>query len=717
MSTVLARVGRFSARRRFLVIGLWLALFAGLFGGGQLAGGAFVDDFGVPGADSQRALDLTRAHFSSAGEVSADVVFHAGSGSVRDARPAAAIAAMLGEVGRQPHVTSAVDPVRTGMVSADGRTALASVQYSGPTGELGVKALDRLQAAAAPVRAAGVQVEFRGWVVDQASRPETGPAEIVGLVAAGLVLLLAFGSVVAAGLPIATALVGLGTGSALVLLAGAAVNIPSAAPIVAVMLGLGAGVDYALFMVTRYRQHIEDGTDVLDAVAMAAATSGKAVLFAGGAVMVAILGLYLAGIPFVGAMGLASALVVAVMVLAALTLLPALLGVVGTRIDGLRLRRRGASRDGWLRWGEHVRRLRWPYAIGVTVLLLVLTAPLLALRLGMPDDRVQPPSTTQRRAYDLIAASFGVGYNGQMLVAVELPRGDRTAADRAAAAMGGAAGVARVTPPQLSQDGRIALLTAVPATAPQDAKTTELVHRLRADVLPRALAGTGARGYVGGLTATMIDTADRVAARLPWVVGGIVVVSFLLLLLMFRSILVPVKAAVLTLLSIGAAYGVIVAVFQWGWGLSLLGIAEPVPIMSVVPMFLFAVLFGLSMDYEVFLMSKVREDYLESGDAFRGVVTGLAATGRVITSAAAIMAVVFLSFAAIDNPLVKMVGIGLAVAVVVDATVIRMMLVPAVMSLLGPAAWWLPGRKHAHPQPAPTERVDPPERTRSPRTG
>lgn len=672
------------------MIGAWLVLAAILFGLGRLVDGSFVDDFRVPDADSQRALDLTREHFSTAGEVSADVVFHAPNGPVRD--HAGLIEAMLADVGKQPHVTSALDPIRTGMVSADGRTALASVQYAGPTDELGTIALDKLRSAAEPVRAAGVQVEFRGWVVEQASRPKTGLAEMVGLVAAALVLLLAFGSVVAAGLPIVTALVGLGTGSMLVLLVGSVVNIPSSAPIVAVMLGLGAGIDYALFLVTRYRQHVLDGLEVTEAIARATATSGKAVLFAGGTVVVAILGLYAAGIPFVGAMGLASALIVAVMVLAALTLLPALLAVVGKRIDTLRVLggRRKTDRDGWLRWGQHVRGHRWLYAIGATLVLLVLTVPLLSLRLGMPDDRVQPQTETRRQAYDLIARSFGPGYNGPMLIAVELAGTDRSSLGKLAEAVKASPGVAVVTPPRVSEDGQAGLITVIPRSAPQDAETTDLVHRLRETVLPDVLKGTQA--HVGGATPLMIDMADRVAERLPWVVGGVVAVSFLLLVLMFRSILVPIKAAVLTLLSIGAAYGVIVAIFQWGWGLSLIGVPEPVPIMSVVPMFLFAVLFGLSMDYEVFLMAKVREDYLADGDAYRGVVTGLAATGRVITSAAAIMAVVFLSFVGIDNPLVKMVGIGLAVAVIVDATVIRMMLVPAIMSLLGRAAWWFPGR-------------------------
>ncbi|MGP4101081.1 MMPL family transporter [Nonomuraea sp. KM90] len=697
---MLEGIGSFAVRRRYLVMVGWLVLFAALLGLGRLAGGAFVDDFRVPGSGSERALDVMRGHFPAAGEASADVVFHIPGGQLRDPAPAKAVAAMIAEVARQPYVTAAADPVATGMVSADGATALTTVQYTGPTGELGATALNRLEQAAAPVRTAGVQVEFRGWVVDAASRPETGIAELVGLLAAAIVLLLAFGSLVAAGLPIVTALIGLGTGSVLVLLVASVVDIPSSAPIVAVMLGLGAGIDYALFLVTRFRQHLAAGKDVRAAVIKANATAGRAVLFAGGTVVVAILGLYAAGIPFVGSMGLASALIVLVMAAAALTLVPALLAALGRRVNALALPRLSRTRPsaraaggGWMRWSEHVRRRRWLYAIGTTLLLLLLAAPLASLRLGMPDDRVQPVSTTQRQAYDLIARAFGPGYNGPLLVAVELPPTGRTALDRIASIVKNDPGVAVLAPPQVSDDQRAGIVTIIPKTAPQDEATTDLVHRLRHDVLPSSLAGTGARAYVGGLTALMIDMADRVTDRMPWVIGGVVTLSFFLLIAMFRSVLVPIKAALLTLLSIGAAYGVIVAVFQWGWGLSLLGVDQPVPIMSVVPMFLFAVLFGLSMDYEVFLMSKVKEDYLSSGEPYHSMVTGLAATGRVITSAAAIMAVVFLSFAGIDNPLVQMVGIGLAAAVIVDATIIRMMLVPALMSLLGPAAWWFPQRK------------------------
>ncbi|OLF17773.1 MMPL family transporter [Actinophytocola xanthii] len=701
MSRTLARIGSFAARHRYSVIVAWLVLAAALVALGRIAGGSFVDDFGVPDSGSQEAGDLTREHFAKAGEVSADVVFHVRSGTVRDAGPAAAIRGMLSELAVQPQVTAVMDPITTGLVSDDGRTALARVLYAGPVQELGAAAVQRLQDAAASPRAAGIEVQFRGQVVDAASPPETGVAEVAGLVAAVLVLLLAFGSLVAAGLPIVTAVAGLGTGSALVLLVGSAVDIPSVAPIVAVMLGLGAGIDYALFLVTGFRQYLLDGLDVPTAAARANATSGMAVLFAGGTVVVAILGLYGAGIPYVGAMGLASALIVAVMVLAALTLLPALLGLVGQRVNALRLPklgqvRRGGSRQTgshrWLRWGEHVGRRRWLYAVGGTLLLLVLAAPLLSLRLGMPDDRVQPVSKTQRQAYDLITNGLGPGYNGPLLVAVDLRAADQVVLERIVAAVTADPGLAAVTPPQLGDGGRAGLITLIPDSAPQDPATTALVHRLRNQLLPKALAGSDARAHVGGATAVMIDTADRVATRLPWVIAGVVVASFLLLLAMFRSVLVPLKAALLTLLSVGAAYGVIVAVFQWGWGLSLLGIEEPVPIMSMVPLFLFAVLFGLSMDYEVFLMAKVREDYLATGDAYRSVITGMAATGRVITSAAAIMAVVFLSFVGIANPLVKMIGIGLAVAVVIDATVIRMMLVPALMNLFGKAAWWFPGR-------------------------
>ncbi|HEU5110488.1 MAG TPA: MMPL family transporter [Micromonosporaceae bacterium] len=705
MERFLDSLGRATAAHPWRTLAAWLLAAVAVIGLGQLAGGDFVNDFRVPGAESQRAADLARDHFPGYGAASATVVWHTDSGSLRDPAAAAAIRGMVAGLRRQPGVTSVDDPLAEGL-SPDGRTARADVRYGKEVGELTSVAYERLDAAAGPARAAGMDVDFSGEVVEIAFQPETGPTELIGLAAALLVLLVAFGSVVAAGLPIAVAVAGLLVGTAGVLLAGAASDIPTAAPVVAVMLGIGAGVDYALFVVTRFRHNLADGQAPVAAAGGAVATSGHAVLYAGGTVVLAILGLTFTGVPFIGGMGIASAIVVAVMVVAALTLLPALLGLLGHRVNALRVGRRGAATrraagpGGWDRWARHLGAHKVTYAVAATALLLLLAAPLLFLRLGTPDDGNSPRSWPQRRAYDAVAAGFGPGWNAPLLVAVELPDGGaEPAVRRLRDALAADPEVSLATPPVTSPDGRVALITAIPRHAPQDEAVTDLAHRIRDSVAPSALAGSGARAHLGGRTAFFIDVAGTVAQRLPWVVLGVIVGAALLLLAMFRAPLVALKAAVMTMLSIGAAYGVIVAVFQWGWGLSLIGVDKPVPIMSIVPMLLFAVLFGLSMDYEVFLLSSIREEYDRTGDPSAAVTSGLARTGRVITAAATIMAVVFVTFALIDDTLVKMIGIGLAAAVIVDATVIRVVLAPAVMMLLGHRAWW-PARARTPTEPS-----------------
>ncbi|SCG61450.1 MMPL family transporter [Micromonospora coxensis] len=772
MERTLDRLGRATAGHPWRTLGLWLLAAVALIAVGPAVGGGFVNDFRIPGAESQRAADLARDAFPEYGAASAEVVWHSPDGDLRTPERQAAITAMTAAIRRQPGVTAVEDPLAgRGVVAPDGRTAVGTVRYGEELGDLGPEAYHRLDAAAGQVRAHGVEVTFRGLVVDLAFEPETGPAEAVGLGVALLVLLVAFGSAVAAGLPILVALAGLVVGTGLMLIAAATTEIPTAAPIVAVMLGLGAGIDYALFVVTRFRAALAEGLPTVAAAGRAVATAGHAVLFAGATVVVAILGLVFTGIPFVGALGVAAALTVAAMMVAALTLLPALLGLLGPRVNLGRLPRRrnpppgaaetstspsaragtasaasvsagaasvsagaasvikrfgsgngpdvdpnllidtdgsGAGRPGgagqpgggvsgergrpgwWVRWGWHLDRRRVAYGVGATVVLLGLAAPLLTLRLGTPDDGNQPESWPQRQAYDTVRRELGPGWNAPLVLAVHRPAGTPTDGSlaRLADALTADPEVALATPPVRSPDGTLALLTVVPRHAPQDQQVADLVHRIRRTVGPSALGPDGARVAVGGQTAYMIDMADAVARRLPWVVLGVVVAGGLLLVAMFRAPLIAVKAALMALLSIGAAYGVLVAVFQWGWGLSLLGVDQPVPIMSVVPMLLFAILFGLSMDYEVFLLSSVQEEYRRTGDPHRAVVAGLAGTGRVITAAATIMAVVFVSFAAIDDTLVKMIGIGLATAVLVDATVIRVVLAPAVLGMLGHRAWW-----------------------------
>ncbi|MFC0005146.1 MMPL family transporter [Micromonospora siamensis] len=702
METFLDRVGRATAGHPWRTLAGWLLAAVALLGLGQAAGGGFANDFRIPGAESQRAADLARAAFPGYGAASAEIVWHSPDGDLRAPDRRAAVEAMIAEIRHQPQVTGVDDPLAgAGVVSPDGRTAIGTVRYAQQAGELGAGAYQRLDAAATATRDRGIETSFRGLVIDVAFEPETGPAEAVGAGVALLVLILAIGSVVAAGLPLVVALVGLVTGTGLVLLAAALTDIPSSAPIVAVMLGLGAGIDYALFIVIRHRAHLADGLSPVDAAGRAVAGAGHAVLFAGATVVVAILGLLFTGIPFVGAMGLAAALTVTAMMLAALTLLPALLGLLGHRVDRWRLpvlrapAGHGATgaRSGWARWGRHLDRHRLAYAAAAAVVLLGLAAPLLSLRLGTPDDGNQPAGWPQRQAYETVRDELGAGWNAPLVLAVQRPADP--ALDRLTTALTADPEVALTTPPVRSPDGTLALLTVVPRHAPQDPEVSDLVHRIRRTVGPATLSPDGAAVAVGGQTAYMIDMADAVAGRLPWVVLGVVVAAGLLLVAMFRAPLIALKAALLALLSIGAAYGVLVAVFQWGWGLSLIGVDHPVPIMSVVPMLLFAILFGLSMDYEVFLLSSVREEYDRTGDPHRAVANGLAGTGRVITAAATIMAAVFVSFVAIDDTLVKMIGVGLAAAVLVDATLIRTVLAPALLGMLGHHAWW-----PAHPTTA-----------------
>jgi putative drug exporter of the RND superfamily len=707
MSRALHRLGRWAARRRWLVVAAWVLAAAGLWAGAGASGGGYDDDFRIPDVESQRALDVLAERFPEASGATAQVVVHTADGDLAAPDDAAAVAALVDRLGELPHVQAVIDPQAVGLVSADGRTALTRVQYDRDTSELGEQAYDELTAAIEPTRAAGLQVELGGELPQHAERPETGAAELLGVIGAVVILLVAFGSVVAMGLPLGVAAVGLGCSTALVLLAGLVFDVPAESGSLATMIGMGVGIDYALFIVTRHRAELRAGLTVADAAGRATATAGQAVVFAGGTVVIAILGLALAGIPAVTAMGLASAMVVAVMVLASITLLPALLGFAGLRLLHASLpwsRRREARaaagharprgrRSRWERWGDHVTAHPWPWLVGAVLVLLLTSAPLLSMRLGQTDAGTNPTSTTTRRAYDLTAAAFGAGFNGPLLLSVELtgePASDTAALTALAEGLASDPSVALAAPAQLNDAGDAAIVTVIPTGAPQDVETTELVHRLRDDVVPAALDGTGARAHVGGMTAVFIDLSDKVASRLPVFIAAVVGLSFLLLMAVFRSVLVPLKAAVMNLLSIGAAYGVVVAVFQWGWGRSLIGLDESVPIVSFVPMFMFAVLFGLSMDYEVFLLSRIREEHLDGRDNRTAVITGISSTARVITSAALIMICVFAGFVLGPQPIVKMFGVGLATAVLVDATVVRVVLVPATMRLMGAANWWLP---------------------------
>lgn len=681
-----------AAKHPWRVIGVWLLIAVSVVTASATVGKDLEDSFSVPGLDSQIALDLlTDAESAQAGATARIVAtpLDAGASFAVDGAEQAALEDVRDVFGELPQLVAISEPA----LSEDGRVALFNLQYE-VVEDLSPANLDQLKDALDETRTeTPLQIEAAGELFFAFEEAETGTGEMIGLIAAVIILLIAFGSVIAMGLPIGMALFGLALGISSMSLITYLIDIPSWAPQMGSMIGLGVGIDYALFLVTRHREFLARGMTIEESVGRATATAGQAVIFAGGTVVIAILGLAVAGIPFMTAAGIATSVIVLIMVVASVTLLPAFLGLAGHWINRLGIHRRHGAGElgaGWQRWGAHVTRHAWPYAIGVTLVLLALTAPVLGLRLGFPDDGAQPESQTVRRAYDLVADGFGPGINGPLIVAMDLD-GDVSLVDQLSQAVLDDPGIAATTPPEVSSDAAVATLVAFPTTAPQDDATIETVKRLRAEVFPNVLGGTDVTAHVGGQTANFADVGDRVAERLPAFIAAVIVLSFLLLTLVFRSIMVPLKAALLNLLSIGAAYGVLVMVFQWGWGKGLIGLESTVPIVSFIPMFMFAILFGLSMDYEVFLLSRVREEYLKTGDNDRAVISGIASTARVITSAALIMIAVFGGFVLGDDPTIKMMGLGLATAIFVDATIVRIVLVPATMKLMGDRNWWMPG--------------------------
>ena len=606
---------------------------------------------------------------------------------------------------RAPHVTGVTSPQASrGQISAGGHIAFATVQFSVPGTSISNSEATALMADARSASAHGVHFYLGGDVVDQAETPYGGPTEGIGVLAAAIVLLIAFGSLIAMGLPVLTAVLGIGAGLSLIALLGHVFPAPAFSPIVASMIGLGVGVDYALFILTRFREALRGGQPPLDATVTAMRTAGRTVLIAGTTVIIGMLGLLVLRQSLLDGVAIAAAATVAMVLLGSLTLLPALLGFTGTRLarpSRVRLPRwlggRPAARPGQParphaaeRWAAMIQRRPAVFALLSTALLLTLAAPLLSMKLSMPDESSQGRGTMGYASYATMARGFGPGFDAPLIVAAALPSPSASTTGLAHA-ISATPGIAHVNPVQVSRDGQAALMIAYPTTGEQDAATDTLVNHIRQDVIPQATAGTGIRAYLTGPNAGNVSFANLVGQRLPWLIGIVVGLSMVLLTVMFRSVTVAVKAAVMNLLSISAAYGVLVAITQYGWLGHLFGFPEKMPVTTWVPMFLFVILFGLSMDYEVFLLSRIKESYDATGDNAAAVATGLARTARVITAAAAIMIVVFLSFVLGADVSVKQVGLGLAVAVLIDATVVRMVLVPAVMELLGRANWWLPG--------------------------
>ncbi len=695
-TAVLARLARISYRHRRLVTLGWLAALILLTVVASQAGSSYSQNFRLNGTDSQAATDLLQTRFPSQGGSSADLVFKAGAG-IKDPAIEARLTDLFAQVSKIPQVTDVVSPFAAAgahQISADGTIGYATVNLPADRASVAAATKSQLQKLVHDANGNGLQVEGGGDVFT--TQGGLGSTELIGLLAAMVILLIAFGSLLAMGLPIFTALFGIGVGFAVVGLLSHVTSVPSFATQLAAMIGIGVGIDYALFIVTRYRQGLHDGMDPESAVVTALDTAGRAVFFAGTTVVISLLGMLLIGIQFIGGLGVGAAAVVAVTMVASVTLLPALLGFVGTNIDKLHIPGVGKVRDprttiGY-RWGHYLQRRPWPFVAVGLVTLLALAVPVLSIRLGSSDASNTPTTQTTRRAYDLKAQGFGAGASGPLVLAAEIHNpADTAVLQRLVTILNTTPGVAQAAPARINQAGDAAVIQVTPTTSSQDAATVALISRLRHQVIPGITAGTDVKVHVGGVTASFDDIANQLQSRLPVFIGAVLALSFLLLMVVFRSLVVPPKAVVMNLLSIGAAYGVLVAVFQWGWGKNLIGVGKVGPIESFLPMMLFAILFGLSMDYEVFLLSRIKEEYDTNGhDNREAVADGLAATARVITAAAAIMVCVFSSFVFGDQRIIKEFGLGLAVAVLIDATVVRMVLVPAAMELLGDANWWFP---------------------------
>jgi RND superfamily putative drug exporter len=697
MATFLYRLGRAAARHRRLVLAGWLAIFLGGAVLAGTAGGVTSNVFKLPGTETQKAADLLDGRFPAQSGSSATVVVEA-EGGVDNVEARAEVQALAAEVAELPEVTEVADPFA--QVSPDGTVVQFEVRYAEPANEIDEAAVDELLTTVEQARSDTLTVEIGGSVAEAGVQSEPGGTEGIGLLVAMAVLLLTFGSFLAMGLPLITALLGIGITISSITLLAALVELPSIAPTLALMIGLAVGIDYALFIITRHRHNLHTADmGVEESIGIANATAGSAVVFAGTTVVIAITGLAVVGIPAVTLMGLATALSVAVAVLVAITLMPALLGFAGTNIDrfrlpGIRVHDEAGEKDSMgMRWAKAVTRRPWLSLGGGLAVMLFLAIPLFSMRLAINDAGTQPDELTTRRAYDITAEAFGAGSNGPLTLVVDLEGVDDR--DAVLAQVNQAAAddpdVVFVAPPRLNAQGDAAVLAVIPAEGPAAESTERLVHRLRGEAFTEVDAQLQEEVLVTGPTAANIDITDKSGSSLPRMMALVIGLTMVVLLVAFRSVLVPVKAAIAILLSIAASFGVITAVFQWGWGLGLLGLDETVPIQSFLPTMLFAILFGLSMDYEVFIMSRVREEYSLTGDPKGSVLTGLSLSARVITAAAIIMVSVFGGFALGDDPSIKMFGLGLSIAVLLDATVVRMILVPAVMTVLGDRAWWLPG--------------------------
>ena len=692
----LARIAGWCHDHRWAVLGIWLIALVGVNAGAQLAGSNFSNN--LTGGRQPVQQILNRAFPHQAGSPAQVVI--TSTGPITDASVQGRTAQLVVALRPLAHVSQVISPFTpTGahQISSDGHIAYVQVLFDQQAGDLPQAAIKKVVTTAESFGAPGYHVALGGQAISLVAGATPGPAEGIGILAAIIIMLLAFGSVVAMGLPIVTALFGIAVAFAVLDLLSHVITTPVFAPEMMAMIGLGVGIDYALFVVTRYRQGLAEGRDPRHAAAVSLATSGRSVVFAGTTVILSLLGLFLLQLPFMRGLAVGAIAAVVLVMLAAITLLPAMLGFSGLAIDklhvpGLLQSAAEPSPQGfWYRWSRTVQRR--PVLAGVTALiaLIVLALPFFSMRLAFTDAGNDPTSTTTRQAFDALATGFGPGFNGPLIIAATVPEGQKSTVESLQRKVAATPGVAYATPAQFSASGRDAVIIAYPTTSPQSAQTEAIVHSLRNDVIPSATAGSGVVGRVGGETAGSVDASSYLSSRLVWVIGAVLLLAFLLLMAVFRSLAIPLKAVVVNMLAVGAAYGVIVAVFQWGWLGGVIGIGATGPIDPWIPLMMFTILFGLSMDYEVFLLSRIREEWRRSRDNSSAVADGLAKTARVITAAAAIMICVFGSFV-IGDPLhvLKVFGLGLAVAILIDATLVRMVLVPAIMELLGRANWWMP---------------------------
>ena len=712
-------IARWTMAHRRLVLLAWIVGALGVFAVSQSVGSKSVNTFSLPGTGSQQATNLLQKKFPAQAGDTDQIVFKGRSGKLTNPADRTSITSTLDRVARLPHVSSVVSPYASpGQISRDGTIAFAMVRFDQTATALSKTAVNRVITTAQSARSATLQVELGGQAIENAQRTSPGSATMIGIAAAIVILLIAFGSALAMSLPLITAGLGLLAGLGLIALASHLINMANFASELALMIGLGVGVDYALFIVTRFRENYRtNGADVRQAVETALDTSGRAVLFAGATVVIALLGMFALGIDLLNGVAIAAAVGVLSVLAASLTLLPALLSMAGRRIGerGPRARRRlgnlarlmgrrashpaarrrhrddvAAQPRFWLGWVRHVQRHPALTATAATALMLALASPALSLRLGSSDAGNDPTSQTTRHAYDLLAQGFGPGFNGPLQIAVALPRsGDHAAVHQITHTLSATPGIASVAPARTSPNGTTAAIAAYPTTSPQSAQTATLVTHLRSNVLPPIERSTGAQAYVGGATATQVDFNHVLSSKLPLFIAVVVALGALLLLVVFRSLIIPVQAAFMNLLTIGASLGISQAVFERGWLGGLFGVQKG-PIDAFIPVLTFAIVYGLSMDYQVFLVSRIHEEWEKRHDAAAAIREGVAHTGRVITAAAAIMVCVFGAFAISGQPTLAMFGLGLASAVLLDALVVRLLLVPAVLQLLGKTTWMLP---------------------------